>query len=155
MLHRCLSEAEATQLATKSPGSDCPSEDEKGCGKVAPDNVKGEPLPVVVKNYEIKVGPIQAEDGDISVGRLALPLDRYKKCVLENGGSEGPVAHVVVKFLVRSERLRAEGVSVARFDGVSKEAAQCIADVVDRRKVGAPSVPMTGAQLHFEIQETK
>ena len=45
--------------------------------------------------------------------------------------------------------------SVASHRGVSQKAAQCIADVVDRRKVGTPTVPLTGAKLTFEFKEKK
>jgi hypothetical protein len=57
---------------------------------------------------------------------------------------------VRVRFLVR-ERGRAEGVAVARNQGVSLEAAQCIADVVDRRLVGVPEAPLVGATLVVEL----
>jgi hypothetical protein len=60
-----------------------------------------------------------------------------------------------VKFLVRAERVRAEGATVDSFDNVSLAAAECIAGVVDRRQVGTPSVPMTGVKLTFLLREKK
>jgi hypothetical protein len=51
-----------------------------------------------------------------------------------------------VRFLVRAKGV-AEGVSVAKRTNMSKEAAQCVADVVDRRRVGTPESPMVGATV--------
>ena len=46
-----------------------------------------------------------------------------------------------MRFLVRSKGV-AEGVSVAKRTNLSKEAAQCVADVIDRRRVGTPAQRM-------------
>ena len=51
-----------------------------------------------------------------------------------------------MRFLVRA-RGRAEGVSVSKRVGVTPEAARCVAEVVDRRPVGTPDVPMVGATV--------
>jgi hypothetical protein len=53
---------------------------------------------------------------------------------------------VSVRFLVRGKGV-AEGVSVAKRTNMSKEAAQCVAEVVDRRRVGTPESPMVGATV--------
>jgi len=55
---------------------------------------------------------------------------------------------------VQAEFARAEGVTVKSHKGVSEKTARCIADVVDRRQVGTPSVPMTGVELTFELAES-
>ncbi len=143
MIHRCISEQEARSLAEgTNPGNPEPARPEESPPK--------SPLP---KGYELTVGPISADQGEITVGRLDLPLDRYRQCIDENGGLRKPSGQVVVKFLVRAERVRAEGASVESFESVSEKAAECIAAVVDRRKVGTPSVPMTGAKLTFSLKE--
>ena len=41
----------------------------------------------------------------------------------------------------------AEGVSVAKRTNLSKEAAQCVAEVIDRRRVGTPESQMVGATV--------
>lgn len=141
MIHRCISEDEARSLAEgTTPAPDTPEEPHKSPPKAA--------LP---KSYDLTVGPISAEQGEITVGRLDVPLERYRQCIDENGGLRKQNGQVVVKFLVRAERVRAEGASVESFDNVSERAAECIAAVVDRRKVGTPSVPMTGAKLTFSL----
>ncbi len=140
MIHRCLTKAEA--LATV---------DSKKATSADPKKLP-EALP---RDYDVKLGPIKADKGDIVIGRLSLPMDRYKDCVVKNGGLKKPEGRVVVQFLVRSERSRAEGVSVDSFEGTSQALAQCIADVVDRRQVGTPSEAITPVKLTFEIREKK
>lgn len=147
MIHRCITEDEARALAEaaqigKKVGAD--SDEDKSTAK-----------PATSKAYEMTVGPISAEQGEIEVGRLDVPLERYKKCIDDNGGLKNPSGEIVVKFLVRAERVRAEGASVDSFDNVSRAAAECVAAVVDRRQTGVPSVPMTGAKLTFSLQEKK
>jgi len=148
MLHRCITQKEAESLGKigKGPGAAPPH-----AKSVSPE----EPAESLPKDYALKIGPIEAEDGDISVGRLGVPTDRYRECIDKNGGLTKGTAKIVVKFLVRSERVRAEGVSVESRDGVSKAAAACVAGVVDRRKVGVPSVPMTAARLTFTLRQKK
>jgi hypothetical protein len=149
MIHRCITEEEARSLA-----------ETQDIGKKAegsPDEGKGTPAPktALAKGFDLTIGPISAEQGEITVGRLELPLDRYRKCIEENGGLRKASGQVVVKFLVRAERVRAEGATVDSFDNVSLAAAECIAGVVDRRQVGTPSVPMTGVKLTFLLREKK
>ncbi len=104
-----------------------------------------------VKPVRVEVGPILPDDGDVSIGKLDKPIDRYRACVEQNGGLQGAAGEVRVHFLVRGERSRAEGVEVSQFRGVTKQAAQCIADVVDRRPTGTPSQPIVGATLVFKL----
>jgi hypothetical protein len=149
MIHRCITEEEARSLAESAeiPVSrdKAPEEDKSGSAPKSPGP----------KSYELTVGPISADQGEIAVGRLDLPLDRYRKCIDDNGGLRKPSGEVVVKFLVRAERVRAEGATVDKFDSVSLAAAECIAAVVDRRQTGTPTVPMTGAKLTFSLREKK
>lgn len=149
MIHRCITEDEARSLAE-------PAEIAKK-REPAPEEEKGASAPKTTpaKGYELTLGPISADQGEITVGRLVLPLDRYRKCIDDNGGLLKPSGEVVVKFLVRAERIRAEGATVDSFNNVSLAAAECIAAVVDRRQVGAPSVPLTGAKLTFSLREKK
>ena len=95
---------------------------------------------------EVTVGPVAADEGTLGIGKLGAPKDKYSACVQKNGGVSGKTAEVQVRFLVRSKGV-AEGVSVAKRTNLSKEAAQCVADVVDRRRVGTPESPMVGATV--------
>lgn len=139
MIHRCLTKSEAASLVSDKKSSADP--------KKLP-----EALP---KDYSISLGPIVADKGEIAIGRLDVPMDRYRECVAKHGGLKKNEGQVVVQFLARSERSRAEGVGVDSFKGLSKKAAQCIADVVDRRQVGTPSAAITPVKLTFEIKEKK
>jgi hypothetical protein len=90
---------------------------------------------------------VRADEGKLPQAekKLAAARDRYAECVTKAGGLTGP-GEVHVRFLVRA-RGRAEGVSVAKRTGVTPEAARCVAEVVDRRLVGTPDVPMVGATV--------
>jgi hypothetical protein len=66
--------------------------------------------------------------------------------VQKNGGLSGKTGEVSVRFLVRAKGV-AEGVSVAKRTNMSKEAAQCVAEVIDRRRVGTPESQMVGATV--------
>jgi hypothetical protein len=103
------------------------------------------------KPVKVEVGPILPEEGELEMGALHKPLDKYRACVEENGGLSGKTGEVQVHFLVRGERSRAEGVEVTKVRGVSQKAARCIADVVDRRRTGTPTAPMVGATLVIKI----
>ncbi len=100
---------------------------------------------------KIEVGPILPEEGELGLGALHKPLDKYRACVEENGGLSGKSGEVQVHFLVRGERSRAEGVEVTKVRGVSQKAARCMADIVDRRRTGTPTAPMVGATLVIKI----
>ena len=98
------------------------------------------------EKFEITVGPVTADSGELGIGKLGQPKDRYTKCINDNGGLKEASAEVQVRFLVR-QRGRAEGVSVAKRTGVSQEAARCVSEVVDRRYVGVPDAPIVGATV--------
>src|SRR5690606_15496267 len=125
MLHRCISEDEARTIATtkKEGPKEAPLEASRGKAESV------QPSSPPARNYDLTVGPISAEEGEITVGRLDVPMDLYKKCVDENGGLKEASGQVVVKFLVRAERLRAEAASVDSFEHVTTKAAECIAAV--------------------------
>lgn len=149
MIHRCITEDEARTLAESA---EIPTNREKGPEE---DTSRAAPKSPTSKGYDLTIGAISADQGEITVGRLHLPLDRYRKCIDENGGLRKPTGEIVVKFLVRSERERAEGATVDKFENVSLAAAECVAAVVDRRQTGTPTVPMTGAKLTFSLREKK
>jgi len=145
MLVRCLSEQEAVALAKGTAPVPAKSEPTDGATKPAAEDTpapEGKSGPLTVE-----VGPITADQGTLSIGRLHLPKDRYAKCVEDNGGVEGKDGEVHVRFLVRGEVSRAEGVSVSKRRNLTAAAAKCVADVVDRRRVGTPDTPMVGATL--------
>jgi len=153
MLHRCLSEKEASDFAATQPLRTTGVAPKPKAEPDAKDTDAKEPAesPNLPQSLEVSVGPIEAADGEITLGRLGLPVDRYKSCILDNGGLKNQTASLVVKFLVRAEEERAEGAGVESFQGLSEKAARCVAEVVDRRKVGSPSAAMTGARLHFKF----
>ncbi len=138
MIHRCVSQEEAESLGKQS--ATLQPQPEKALPKQKEQLVA----------YELKVGPISSKEGDITIGALHKPLERYRQCIDTNGGLSQATSKVVIQFLVRAERGRAEGVEVKSVKGMQKEAAQCLADVVDRRKVGAPSQEIMAVELTFE-----
>ena len=95
---------------------------------------------------EVPVGPVATDEGTLGIGKLGAPQDRYSACVQKNGGLSGKTGEVSVRFLVRAKGV-AEGVSVAKRTNMSKEAAQCVAEVIDRRRVGTPESQMVGATV--------
>jgi len=164
MLQRCISEAEAQKVAADAKALETKAQTAKPVTSAAPTpaEVAVEPAtePVVDATASagpvvVKLGPLVAEQGELGLGKLGKPLDRYQACIQDNGGLSAAKGNVVVQFLVRAEFGRAEGVEVKKAIGVSKKAARCLADVVDRRQVGAPTVPLTGATLSFEITPSK
>jgi hypothetical protein len=176
MITRCLSEAEAKNLlaprpapakppvaATPAPATPAPATPVTAPAPTAPGAATPAPAAPptvatppeapapVAKTVRVEVGPILPEEGELALGALHKPLDKYRECVEQHGGLSGKSGEVQVHFLVRGERSRAEGVEVTKVKGVSQAAASCIADVVDRRRTGTPSVPMVGATLVFKI----
>ncbi len=171
MIARCLSEAEAKNLLAPRPApakppvaaTPTPATPAAVPAPVAPGTATPAPAAPptvtpppeapapVAKSVRVEVGPILPEEGELALGALHKPLDKYRECVEQNGGLSGNSGEVQVHFLVRGERSRAEGVEVTKVKGVSKAAASCIADVVDRRRTGTPTVPMVGATLVFKI----
>jgi hypothetical protein len=166
MIHRCLSEEEARRLAAgqalepptpnKTAPPAAPAADAGPANSAVADATGGEKTADTAPNvkpneYTLTVGPIVAEQGDITIGKLAAPIDRYRACIDANGGLEASRGKLVVSFLVQAARSRAEGVEVSKVQGISKKAAQCIAEVIDRRRVGTPSEETTGAKLTIEL----
>lgn len=148
MVVRCITEAEAAELKARTPAA-----------PATPATPEPEPAPVdggapesVDQKLEVSVGPVIADEGNLGVGKLGAPKDRYVKCVQENGGLKDKSGEVHVRFLVRNKGI-AEGVSVAKRSNVSADAARCVADVVDRRRVGIPDSPMVGATVIIKFNK--
>ncbi len=149
MLIRCLEPSEATTLLEAGvPGGTPEQPKESKATKDQRATSESSPQSLAVTS----VGPATADTGELPLAakKLGIPKDRYIKCVRDHGGLTGNQGKVVVRFLVR-ERGRAEGVSVKSSSGMSKEAAACIAEVVDRRYVGYPAAPIVGATIPIEL----
>jgi hypothetical protein len=153
MIVRCISEEEAGQLVKRTPLLSSPA---TGAGGSAPATetppsagISGsgsESSAGTTDDLEVNVGPIVADQGELSVSKLAQPKSRYARCVLDHGGLKDKSGEVHVRFLVRSKGI-AEGVSVLKRVNVSNETARCVADIVDRRRVGTPDAPLVGATV--------
>lgn len=170
MVVRCISEDEAKALratpalsaaakpapiastsvsSAKPPAPEVTPPPSSTAPEAAPDAAASEPEPAPVDAeaaLEVTVGPVAAEEGTLGIGKLGAPKDKYSACVQKNGGLSGKTGEVSVRFLVRAKGI-AEGVSVAKRTNLSKEAAQCVAEVIDRRRVGTPESPMVGATV--------
>jgi hypothetical protein len=169
MVVRCISEDEAKALrsapvatpATKpAPAAPSVSSTTKPAAEATPapssaapeapaDNAaEAEPAPSPDADalLDVVVGPVTADEGTLGVGKLGQPKDKYQACVQKNGGLSGKTGEVQVRFLVRGKGV-AEGVSVAKRTNLSSEAAKCVAEVIDRRRVGTPESPMVGATV--------
>lgn len=165
MVVRCITEDEARALRTAAAPAAKPApapSPSVTSGKPSPEAPPGpsstsevssdapaeaEPAPADADaSLEVTVGPVSADEGTLGVGKLGMPKDKYAACVQKNGGLSGKTGEVSVRFLVRAKGV-AEGVSVAKRTNLSKEAAQCVAEVIDRRRVGTPESPMVGATV--------
>jgi outer membrane biosynthesis protein TonB len=154
---RCLTEKEAGAVtalmtpaaapAAAAPAAVTPASTEPSTTDAAPATPSE---PTTTKGIQVTVGPVTADKGELGLGKLGVPKDRYAKCVEDNGGLKGTSGEVHVRFLVRSKGV-AEGVSVQKRQNVSAEAAHCIAEVVDRRRVGVPDEPLVGATLVIKL----
>jgi len=151
MVVRCLGEDEANQLLQRAvegaapapaPVPTPPLSGAAGAGSAGAPNSAPSPD----DKLEVTVGPITADQGELSLGKLSQPKTRYARCVLDHGGLRESTGEVHVRFLVRSKGI-AEGVSVHKRSNVSAEAARCVAEIVDRRRVGAPDAPLVGATV--------
>lgn len=159
MVVRCISEEESNALL-KRPGAAParPTETAAPANTVAPAPSAAASAPADTNEeapdaagpsdarLEVTVGPIVADQGELSVGKLSQAKTRYGRCVLDHGGLKDKTGEVHIRFLVRSKGI-AEGVSVQKRVNVSAEAARCVAEVVDRRRVGIPDAPLVGATL--------
>lgn len=168
MLIRCLEPGEASVLLESSLHANPPRSAEAPPREVPPREAPpsaapAKPAPAVNAKPPAagsapqqlivsEVGPAVADSGELplAANKLGAPKDRYIDCVRNNGGLSRDTGKVVVRFLVR-ERGRAEGVSVKSHSGMSQAAAECIADVVDRRYVGYPAAPIVGATIPIEL----
>jgi hypothetical protein len=146
---RCLTEKEAGVLAaaaTVGPTA-APAPTETTTGEApTPTPTPAPTETATTKGIQVTVGPVTADKGELGIGKLGAPKDRYVKCLEDNGGLKGSSGEVHVRFLVRSKGV-AEGVSVQKRQNVTPEAARCVAEVVDRRRVAVPDEPLVGATL--------
>lgn len=147
---RCLTEKEAQSISAASPPA-APAGPATSEGTPADPDAASPPAEgAVTKGIQVTVGPVTADKGELGIGKLGAPKDRYAKCVEDHGGLKGSSGEVHVRFLVRSKGI-AEGVSVQKRQNVSAEAAHCIADIVDRRRVGVPDEPLVGATVVIKL----
>lgn len=154
MIVRCLTEQEANAVASQTPPAEAtPAASTPSTTPAPADTVPAETAPSNGGKLEITVGPVVADKGELGVGKLGAPKDKYQKCIEDNGGLKADKGEVHIRFLVRSKGI-AEGVSVQKRINVSTEAARCIADVVDRRRVGVPDEPLVGATLIMKLTRT-
>ncbi len=152
MIVRCLGDQEAAALA-KVPDPNAPvpaSSSAAPTSSAAPAASAAPSSGVGPSDFNVTVGPLVADKGKLDVAKLAQPKDRYKKCVLDNGGLKGDGGEVQVRFMVMTKGI-AEGVTVHKRMNVSAEAARCVADIVDRRRVGTPEEPMVGATVFIKF----
>lgn len=159
MLVRCISQAESQRLAEAkgAPRKEGEAKAEEKPGAAEPEQPPAQEKPDEKSSappVQVTLKEIRVDEGTLpnAIKRLSTVKARYEACVQDNGGLQAALGEVSVRFLVR-ERGRAEGVSVAKRKGVSEAAAKCVADVVDRRLVGQPVVPITGANLDFEFRK--
>ncbi len=97
---------------------------------------------------DAEVGEVKADEGELPDAQKALARaeQKFAACVQDNGGLEARRGSVTVRFLVRETGI-AEGATAKRRRGVSQDAAQCVARVVQRRRVGIPVEPFIGATV--------
>jgi hypothetical protein len=162
MVVRCLTEAEANQLAmTRMPpsntaavptGATKPAAGGAAAAGVSAETTEKKASDGYLGPIEVDVVSVTADEGHLPIARrkLRAPREKYSRCVSENGGLVGDVGEVTVRFLVR-ELGRAEGTSVEKRQGLSDTAAKCIAGVVDRRPVGTPEAPIVGATAVIRV----
>lgn len=150
MLVRCLTEAEVAQLnsARVNPSTGTTTlASVDATKKTAGSESRPEAL-------DADVVSVTADQGTLPTARkkLRVPKDQYARCVADNGGLSADAGEVSIRFLV-SERGRAEGANVDKKQGLSDAAARCIAAVVNRRPVGTPEGPDTGATVVIRISK--
>jgi hypothetical protein len=155
MLVRCISAEEAQRLLSTPPATTPPTTPAPQPSNTPTTTAAGTGGSSNAKTEELvaELFSVTADEGQLPLAqkKLGVPLDRYQNCVKSNGGLLATSAEVQVKFLVR-ERGRAEGATAEKFQGMTEAAAQCIADVVDRRPTGAPEAPVVGATAIIRIK---
>ena len=159
LIVRCLEQNEAQRLVSAAAVAPIPAAAPATTAvaspaSAAPPGTKAPAAPATPGRRVVvtEVSNARADTGELpeAAPQLRRPLDRYVRCVEENGGLDAASGLVTLRFLVR-ERGRAEGVAVKERRGVSVAAAKCIADVVDRRYVGYPAAPIVGATLSIAL----
>jgi hypothetical protein len=153
MIVRCLTEEESAAVSRRGAPAAAPvspTPPPTAAGGAPPVAAPAAPVAgtaaVNPEELSVTVGPIVADQGELSATKLSQPKSRYAKCVSDFGGLATKSGEVHVRFLVRSRGI-AEGVSVAKRVNVSAEAARCVSDIVDRRRVGPPEAPLVGATV--------
>lgn len=165
MIVRCMSEEEANLVLKRPPLSQSSRPADSASAAPAPsaaasaapiadgaDAEPSEPPAASDQHIDVSIGPVTADQGELSVGKLSQPKSRYIKCIADHGGLKDKTGEVDVRFLVRSKGI-AEGVSVQKRMNVSAEAARCVAEVVDRRRVGVPDAPLVGATVVIKFEK--
>jgi hypothetical protein len=161
MIVRCMSEEEANLVLKKPATPAVPAAPTASAAASASAAVPVEGPPTDAdtgdsgatdQRLDVSVGPVVADQGELSVGKLNQPKSRYAKCITDHGGLKDKTGEVDVRFLVRSKGI-AEGVSVQKRVNVSAEAARCVAEVVDRRRVGVPDAPLVGATVIIKFEK--
>lgn len=161
MVVRCLTEEESGAVMRKPVASAAapaaPAAPPSAAGGAPPVAAPAAPVAgtaaVSPDELSVTVGPIVADQGELSATKLSQPKSRYAKCVSDFGGLATKSGEVHVRFLVRSRGI-AEGVSVAKRVNVSAEAARCVSEIVDRRRVGPPEAPLVGATVVIRFDRT-
>jgi len=161
MIVRCMSSREAKQvlesarlakLAKAQAAKAAAAPSASATNPSVPTEPKPDPAEPNAKPGPVKLrfGELKVDEGDLpqAIKQLGRVTKRLEACVQDNGGLTQHEGELRVRFLVR-ERGRAEGVEVERRKAMSEKAGKCVADVIDRRLVGHPSVPITGASLQL------
>jgi hypothetical protein len=147
LIVRCLTRAEAEALMARAAAPVAPAS--------AATSVMADGGAAPAGGIVVELLPLAIDEGKLAgaSNRLAAAKDRLAECVTKHGGLGGAKSgELKLRFLVRAQRGRAEGVSVSKRTGLSAETARCAADVIDRRLVGEPDVPMTGVTLTMKFQ---
>ena len=166
MIVRCMSEDEANAVLKRVPSAPpqaapagavtnppTPSASASAApSPEAPSEADTADVGATDQKLDVTIGPVVADQGELSVGKLNQPKSRYTKCITDHGGLKDKTGEVDVRFLVRSKGI-AEGVSVQKRVNVSAEAARCVAEVVDRRRVGVPDAPLVGATVIIKFEK--
>ncbi len=147
---RCLSADEAA-LLRRAPG---PAPVGTAVPAASASTLSGAPTASPPReNLVAELVSVRPDEGELelAMAKLGAPLERYASCVRDHAGLQARVGEVHVRFMVQ-ERGRAEGSSAEKYRGMTYEAAQCIADVVDRRPVGTPAAPVVGATAIIRVR---
>lgn len=158
MILRCISEDEAGGLLDSTPVTQPASaaaeepEAQHNAGSAAAESPTSARSTLAsngsssTTGLEVSVGRIIADKGELNGTKLQQPVPRYARCVSDHGGLRERSGEVQVRFLVRRAGVT-EGVSVLKRTNVTPEAARCVADIVDNRRVGVPAAPLVGGTV--------